>query len=146
LQSWARKRFIKLRSLETVKEKAMEIFKGSRNILEEVEVLEDIPFKDTIDLSFFALLHGYFENICRLEKSGKKPRYTNFYPPIRTTASFDTRGESYFSLMKPSKYAFYISNFSMDGNVSFKIYNACPAEMIKSLTPEEKKLLPGLKI
>lgn len=146
LSSWAKKRYVKLYALESVREKAMEILKGCRNILEQVEVLEDPPFKDKEELAMFCLLKGYFTNICKLEKGGKTPRYTNFYPKIKTTASFDTRGGSYFTMTKPPKYAFYISNFSMDKNVSFAVFNICPPEMIKMLTPEEKALLPGLKV
>lgn len=148
LASWAKKRFIKIKPLEAIREKAMEILKGARNILEEVEMVDDpdsIPFKDKTDLALFCLLKGYFTNICRLEKNGKKTQYTNFYPTIKTNASFDTRGESYYSMSKPPKYAFYISNFSMDKNISFKTFNVCPPEMIKLLSPQEKDLLPGLR-
>ncbi len=147
LQKWAKKRYIKLYALESVREKSMEILKGSRNILEQVEVMEDPPsFKDKEEMALFCLVKGYFTNICKLEKGGKKPRYSNFYPSIKTVASFDTRGSSYFTMTKPPKYAFYISNFSMDGNVSYQIFNVCPPEMIKGLTPKERELLPGLKV
>lgn len=147
LVSWAKKRYVKLYALEAVREKAMEILKGSRNILEQVEVSEEPPpFKNKEEMALFCLIKGYFTNICRLEKAGKKASYTNFYPQIKTTASFDTRGGSYFTMTKPPKYAFYISNFSMDGNVSYQVFNVCPPEMIKGLTQKERDLLPGLKI
>jgi len=146
LETWAKGEFLNLNVLERIQETAKTTYNGIRNILEKVEILEDYPFKNDDEASLFSLIKGYFFNIVKLDKkSGKKITYTNFYPPIKTTASYDTRGNSFLSLGKPPKYMFYISNHSMNGNVTFMICNVCPEDLIKVLRPEELLFLNGIK-
>ena len=150
LEIWAKGDGLNLRNLMEIHKKAKEIHRGVFRILEDVEAFEDLPFEDNIEKrALLSLVKGYFPNIARLEKGSKLVKYSNFYPQIKTSASFDTQGNSFFSLVpskKLPKYMFYIENFAFNGKVSFQICNVCPEELIQCLTPDEKKDLTGLKI
>lgn len=139
LQQWAKKENVKLYVLENIQNNAKEIYNSTRNILEKIEVMSDFHFKNDNEAALFSLSKGYFTNTAKLVSKGKRPKYTNLYPPVTTTASYDQRGDSYLSMLdKPPKYIFYIQNTKMDKNITFKACNVYPEDMFKLLNPEEK--------
>jgi len=148
LEKWAKNNFIDIRTMDSVKEESKKIYMAVRNRLEKISVLEEYRFKNLEEAALFSLIKGYFPNIAKKITQKNSVKYSNFYPDIVTTASFD-RSDSYFSRIpkaKLPKYMFYISNSMLDKNTSFKICNICPVEMIKLLQPEEKVTLHGLKL
>lgn len=147
LTKWCRQNFLNETVLRIIKEKAIFIKKKTWRRLNKIEQMdEEYQFKNCEEAALFSLFKGYYLNLSKRVPGGNK--YSNFYPQDNTTASFDRRGNSFFSLLGKNipTYMFYINNWTMDKNTTFVGCNKITLEMIKLLKPYELSMLRGLKV